>query len=285
MTDLDNRNQDLRGRSFAGSMLEQADFSGADLRGVDLSRARLRNADFTGAQLGLLPWAAIALLIGSLLIVAATGWMIGWTSGDLVAGLGDARWEEVLGRLIAMLVIGFFILCVVAYGLKRAMKYGAIALVVGFGFNYVVIGLTSQDFQFDRDGQVIGVLLLLFASVISGGIAQVVGGSFATGAILVVGLTGGFAAGRGGGGLAGVVVSVVLILLAKRVLRNDHRDTFARRLVHQIVSKRGTRFTGADLRGADFTGTQLVQSDLTDAVLAGAKLAAVVGWRPLVDAN
>jgi hypothetical protein len=283
LTTLDQRNQDLRGRSFVRGMLDQADFSGADLRGADLSNARLRNANFTGAKLGLARWAAIALLIASLLIVAATGWMIGRTSSDLAAGFGDAEWPDVLGRLTAMLLIGFFILCVVAYGLRRAVKYGAIALLVGLGADYIVIGLTSRDFDFDRDGYVIGVLLLLGASMIAGGIAQVVGGSFAMWVIVLVGLAGGFAAGSAGGGLAGVVVSVLLILLAKRVLRHDHRDTYARRLIHQIVSSRGTRFTGADLSGADFTRTQLAQSDLSGALLTDTNLDDVTGWKPVVD--
>lgn len=285
MSTADHRSQDLRGRSFVGAELEEADFSGADLRGVDLSRAALRRADFTGARLGLLPLAALALLAASLLIVAATGWMIGWTLGDLVGGFGDAEWADVLGRLIAMLVIGFFILCVVAYGLRRALKYGAIALFVGLAIDYIVIVVTSQDFHFDRDGQVIGVLLLLVAAVVSAGIAQVVGGSLASWATVVVGLTGGFAAGSAGGALAGVVVSILLIVLGRRVLRHDHRDTFARRLIHHIVTRRGTRFTEADLSGADFTGTQLAQSDLTGAMLTGAKLDAVVGWQPMVDAD
>ena len=264
-------------------MLDQADFTHADLRGVDLSRARLRNSNFTEARLGLAASAAAALFVASLLIVGATGWTIGWTPRDLVVGLGGAEWEVVLGRVIAMLVIGFFILCVVAFGLLRAAKYGAIALLVGLGVNYVVIGFTSREFEFDRDGQVIGVLLLLFASVISGGIARVVGGSLANWAIVVVGLTGGFAAGRAGGGLAGVVVAGLLIVLAKRMLHRDRRDAYTRRLVHQIVSRRGTRFTGADLSGADLTGTQLAQSDLTGALLEGAILDGVVGWQPMVD--
>jgi len=285
LTTLDHRKKDLRGRSFAGLMLDQADFSGADLRGVDLSRARLRNSNFTGARLGLAASAAIGLFIASLLIVGATGWTIGLTLRELVVGIGGAQWEERLGRVIAMVVIGFFILCVVAFGLQRAAKYGVIALAVGLGVDYAVIALTSRHYEFDRDGQVIGVLLLLFASVISGGIARVVGGSLANWAIVVVGLAGGFAAGSAGGGVAGVVVAVVLIVLARRMLRRDRRDAYTRRLVHEIVSRHGTRFTDADLRGADMTGTQLAQSDLTGALLDGADLDGVVGWEPMIDTD
>ena len=248
MTTLDHRNEDLRGRSFAGLMLDQADFAGADLRGVDLSRARLRNSNFTGARLGLAASAAISLFVASLLIVGATGWTIGWTLRDLVVGIrrrsvgGGAGASDRDGghRILHPLRRGIRI------ATRREVRSDC-ARWSDSGVDYAVIGLTSRNFEFDRDGQVIGVLLLLFASVISGGIARVVGGSLANWAIVVVGLTGGFAAGRAGGGLAGVVVGVVLIVLAKRMLRRDRRDAFTRRLVHEIVSRRGTRFTDADL--------------------------------------
>lgn len=259
-------------------MLDAADFSGADLRGADLSRARLRGADFTGAELGLRPLVGGALFAAALVIVASTGWLIGWTLRDLLNGFASAEWEEVFGRVLAMLVVGFFIVCAVAFGLTRALRYGAIAFVAGLALNYAVIVATSRDFDLGRDGRVIGVLAALGAALVAGGIARVVGGSFATWAVVIVGLTGGFAAGQGGGGAAGVVVSVLLVVLAKRTLRNDDRDTFARRLVHAIVSRRGTRFTGADISRADFSGTQLAQCDLTSAILDGANLDATVGW-------
>lgn len=278
MTRADHRSSDLRGRSFADAILDGADFSGADLRGADLARARLRNADFAGARLGLRPLVGVALFAAAIGIVASTGWLIGWTLRDLVDGFGSAEWEEVFGRVLAMLVVGFFIVCVIAFGLMRALKFTAVAFVVGLALNYIVLGLTSQDFDLGRDGRVIVVLVLLGTAMIAGGIARVVGGSFATWAVIIVGLTGGFAAGQGGGGVAGVAVSMLLVILAKRALGNDDRDTFVRRLVHGLVARRGTRFTGADLTGADFSGTQLAQCDLTGATLDGTNLNETVGW-------
>ena len=282
MTDLDYRGSDLRRRSFAEERLDGADFSGADLRGADFWRAQLRGASFKGAHLGLSPIVALLLFGGALAIVASTGWLIGWTLRDLVDGLDSIVWEDVLGRVLGIAVIGFFIVCAVAFGLPRALRYGAIAFAVGLAVNYIVIGFTSQEFDFVKDGRDIGVLLLLAAALVAGGIARVVGGTFATWAIVIVGLTGGFAAGRGGGGIAGIVVSLLLVVLAKRTLRNDPRDSFSRRLVNGIVSRRGTRFNDADLSGADFTGTELAQSDLSGAKLDGAKLEGTVGWPPFV---
>lgn len=283
MTERDHRDTDRTGRSFVERKLEGADFSGADLRGADFSRAHLRSSDFSGARLGLRPLAGSALFVASLLIVGATGWLIGWTLRDLSDGLLDEGWEETFGRTLALLVVAFFIVCVIAFGLARALRYGAIALVAGLAVNYLVIGVTTQQFDLARDGRVLGVLILLAASMIAGGIARVIGGSFTTWAIVIVGLTGGLAAGRAGGGVAGVVVSVLLVVLAKRALRNDERDHLARRFVHGIIARNGTRFTGADLTGADFAGTQLAQCDFTGATLDDVALESAVGWPAFVD--
>lgn len=278
MTDLDHRDSDLRGRSFRHQLLDQADFSGADLRGVDFSRARLRNANFSGAKLGMTTSVAGWVFFASLLIVAATGFVIGSTLRDLSDGLTSATWEDVFGRALALGVIGFFMLCAVAFGLRRALKYGAVGFVVGLGSNYAVIAMTSRNFDFGRDGRVIGAVALLAAAMVAGGIARVVGGTYSTWAVVIVGLVGGYAAGRGGGGVAGIVVSTLLVVLAKRTLRNDERDTFARRFVHRVVSRRGSRFTHADLSGADFAGTQLAQCDLTGTNLDGTHLDNTQGW-------
>lgn len=278
VTELDHRNADLRGRSFADELLDRADFSGADLRGADFSRARLRDTNFSGAKLGMTTWFAATLFLAALLIVSATGFVIGWTLRDLSDGLTSAKWEDVFGRAVAIVVVCFFIFCAIAFGLQRALKYGAIGCTVGLATNYVVIAATSRNFDFGRDSRVIGAVVLLGAAMVAGGIARVIGGSFASWAVVVVGLAGGYAASRGGGGEAGVVVSTLLVVLAKRALRNDERDTLARRFVHQVVSTRGSRFTHSDLSGAEFAGTQLAQCDLTGATLDGARLDDTVGW-------
>lgn len=278
-----HRGEDLAGSSFVNAMLDGADFGEADLRGSDFTRASLTGADFTASKLGLRPLASGVMLVASLLVVAATGWLIGWTLHDLIDGVGDAAWEEILGRGLAVAMIGVLLVGVIAFGLAEALRYAAAFTVAALIVNYVVIGVTSQNFDFARDGRVLGALLVLFMAMIAGGIARVVGGTFSTGAIVVVGLVGGFAAGQAGGGIAGVVVSVLLVVLAKRTLRVDQRDRFARHLVHRIISLRGTRFTGADLTGADFTGAMLAQSDLTGARLADAVLTNIDGWPPYLE--
>jgi uncharacterized protein YjbI with pentapeptide repeats len=70
--------------------------------------------------------------------------------------------------------------------------------------------------------------------------------------------------------LAAIVVSVLLVLVSKRALKLDGRDRPLHQLARRIVTRRGTRFTGADLSGADFTGTLLAQADFSHAILDGA---------------
>ena len=116
----------------------------------------------------------------------------------------------------------------------------------------------------------IGLLLLFGPAAVAGILGRVVGGAFGAGAIALVAVLGGLAAGRVNGGLAAIVVSVLLVFVAKRALKNDERDDVIRRLANRIVSRYGTKLTGADVTRANFTGTSLTQADLSDAVLAGA---------------
>ena len=114
------------------------------------------------------------------------------------------------------------------------------------------------------------MLLLFGPAAIAGIIGRVVGGVFGTWAIAIVSVVGGLAAGRAQGGLAAVVVTIVLMLIAKRALALDDRDLLGRKLAQRILSRYGTHFTGADVTRANFTGTVLNQADFSNAVLDGA---------------
>ncbi len=82
-----------------------------------------------------------------------------------------------------------------------------------------------------------------------------VGGTFGAWAIGFVAVIGGLAAGRAHGGIAAIVVGMLLVLISKRALKNDTRDRPMRVVAYRIVTHRGTHFTGADITRADFTGT------------------------------
>jgi uncharacterized protein YjbI with pentapeptide repeats len=52
---------------------------------------------------------------------------------------------------------------------------------------------------------------------------------------------------------------------------------------HLIVTRWGTRLTGANISGANFTGGQLVASDMSRATLEGAKWDDEAGAPPFLD--
>jgi hypothetical protein len=105
---------------------------------------------------------------------------------------------------------------------------------------------------------------------VAGILGRVVGGVFGGWAIAIVSVTGGLAAGRVNGGLAAVVVTIILMFVSKRALEADDRDLLSHRLAQRIMARFGTKFTGADLTGANFADTALAQADLSEAVLDGA---------------
>lgn len=280
MPKTDFTGQNLRDRQFVDAELPGAAFAGADVRGVDFSGANLSGADFSGARLGPPPVLAGVLFAAALVVVAGAGWLTGWTLKDILDNLTSAEWERVFGGTLAVIVVVVFLVATVARGLRWALL--AVTLVFGaaLAVNYVVIAIASGKIDLVDDLRVIALLALLGASMVAGGLARVVGGALSPTAIIVVALTGGLAAGEAGGGVAGIMVSLLLVSLAKRTLKLDPRDRLAADLVARVVAPSSTRFTGADLSGADFTGTTIVHCDTAGANLSGVRWDGGVGpWR------
>jgi hypothetical protein len=80
-------------------------------------------------------------------------------------------------------------------------------------------------------------------------------------------------------------MSVLLVLISRRVLESGERDRPLLHLAHRILTRRGTRHTGADLSGANFTGTVLAQADVSNAVMPGATWDIGEGPVTFVDAE
>ena len=113
------------------------------------------------------------------------------------------------------------------------------------------------------------VVLAVGVACVAGVLGRIVGGVFGAWSIAVVALAGGIASGRANGGIAGIVVAVALVLVAKRSMRGDPRDRRLRGIAHSLARRWGTSFVGADLSGADFTGATVAGSDLRGANLEG----------------
>lgn len=271
-TDLDYKRGDLRGQSLCDMTLDGADFSGADLRGADLSRASLVDADFSNAKIGVRPLTGALLIVAALLVSVAAGLVTGYFMTAIRERLNSSDWPEQLGGWVLLAIVLAFIFILIRSGVVAALKIFVFVALAGIALDLVVL-LIFGEVRVERvqhGAPVIGLLLLFAPAAVAGILGRAVGGAFGAWAIALVAVLGGLAAGRVNGGLAAIVVSVLLVLIAKRALKNDKRDDAVRRLANRIVSRRGTKFTGADITRANFTGTLLVQADMSDATLAGA---------------
>lgn len=272
--------QDLTARDFTGADLKMADlrdteargvsFRGADLRGADFSRAGLEGADFRGARLGMRPLARALVLLAGVCVAAAAGLLIGLIAREIRELAYAEGWENhTRGGAFAFLVV-LFIIVLWAKGLKAA----SVVFLVGLGaFMLLGVVLLSAVSRYD-----VGVSLRLaaFAVIIVvvflvGLVARMLGGSVSVAGMMSVAVVGGLVAGRAGGAIGAVVVSVAMALFAKRALRDDERDRPIERVAHRLVRRWGTRFTGADLRGADLRDTTLILADVTGAQTEGAQ--------------
>ncbi len=266
----DYQERDLRGRSFRSEQLDGAGFSGADLRGSDFSNASLVNADFTNARIGVRPLAGVLILIAAMLVSIAAGAVIGLLADRMQQRITSADWQDLLGGIILLAVIVLFFYTLIKHGIERALKtFIVVVVVVVVALDFIVVAIFGESRY--RDGlPVIGLLLMFGPAAVAGIMGRVVGGVFGSWAIGIVAVLGGLAAGRVNGGIAAIVVTVVLVLIAKRALKADDRDLLSRRFASRIMARYGTHFAGANLTKANFAGTALSQADVSEAVLDGA---------------
>ncbi len=265
----DYSGKDLRGCSFRGQSLDGANFERADVRGADFSGSHLAGASFRGARIGVRPLVGASVLGLSLILCLAAGVAIGYFASDVRDRVGDSNWDGVAGGISMIVVTVVFVVALLFPGVSRAFRIAASVLALAIVGN-VVANYIWDDVDVDSLLSGLGLLLGFALAVLTGVLGRVVGGTFGAWSIAIVALLGGLAAGRAHGGLAAVVVSVLLVLISKRALRADPRYQPLRKFAHRIVSRRGTRFSGADLTAVDFTGSHLLHSDVEGAMLDGA---------------
>ena len=188
-----------------------------------------------------------------MLVSIAAGVIVGFLAEGMRERLTSTEWQRLVGGIILLgLVIAFFYF-LVKQGIVRALKMFFVVTVVVVGIDFIVILIFGEP-QYRDSLPVIGLLLLFGPAAVAGIMGRVVGGVFGTWAIAIVSVAGGLAAGRVNGGFAAIVVTVVLVLIAKRALAADDRDLLGRRLAHRILSRYGTHFTGANLTRCQLRG-------------------------------
>jgi hypothetical protein len=261
--------RDLCGESFRDQDLTGSDFSTADVRGTDFTDARLVGADFTDARLGVRPAVGSVMLAGAILTSIAAGIVIGYFAEMTRERVTSSEWQDILGGWSVVVIVVVFFTIFIQKGSRQALRVFAIVFTVALILDFILV-LTLGEIRLERGLPLIGILLLLAPAAVAGVLSRMVGGMFGGWAIVTVAALGGLATGRAHGGLAALVVTVMLVLVSKRALKSDKRDRPLLRLVHRILTRHGTRFTGADLSGANFTGTVFTQTDVSHAMLDGA---------------
>lgn len=121
---------DLRGADFTDTTLEHANFSHADLRGARFTNATLIGANFNDADAGLtLRWTTL-LFLGSLLLAALSGCIIGYACGSFGALLFST--EALVPQLsgIALVLLSLFGFLMLRQGLGAALGVLAITMAV-----------------------------------------------------------------------------------------------------------------------------------------------------------
>ena len=271
-TDMDYQGADISGQSFHDMTLDGADFSEADLRGTDFSRASLVGANFSNAKIGVRPLMGSLLIVAALLTSIAAGLITGYFVTAMRERLTSSEWQDQLGGWLLLAIVIAFIVILVRKGVVSALKVFVIVALAAIALDLLIL-LVFDEIRAERVERglpVIGLLMVFGPAAVAGILGRVVGGVFGAWAISLVAVLGGLAAGRVNGGLAAIVVSLLLVLIAKRALKNDKRDDVVRRLANRMVSRYGTKFSGADVTRANFTGTLLAQADMSGAILAGA---------------
>jgi len=268
-TDNNYHGQDLRGASLADANLDGADFTGADVRGADFTNAGLTAADFTDCRIGVKPLAGALILLAAMLVSVAAGVVVGLLADGMRQRLTSSEWQDLLGGMLLLALIASFFYMLVKQGIARALKLFLVVVIIAVALDLIVVTIFGEP-QYRSTLPVVGLLLLFGPAAVAGILGRVVGGVFGGWAIAIVSVTGGLAAGRVNGGLAAVVVTIILMFVSKRALRADDRDLLSRRLAQRIMARFGTKFTGADLTRANFADTALAQADLSEAVLDGA---------------
>lgn len=268
--DVEFQGRDLRGTSFRSQDLTEADFSDSDVRGADFSDARLVRAKFTGARIGVRPITAALILVAALAASVAAGVMVGYFADTIRNRAVASDWRDVLSGWLLVIVVVVFFGFLILKGVRQAVRAALIVLVVALVVDVILVVSIAGEVRFLNAAWLIGLLLLFGLASLAGVLGRIVGGTFGAWAIGFVAVLGGIAAGRAHGGLAAIAVSLLLVFVSKRAIKLDERDRPLRELAQRIVTRRGTRFSGADVSGADFTGTLLAQADVSHATLDGA---------------
>lgn len=293
--------QNLRGRSFKGLDLTEANFSYADIRGANFTAANLTRANFSYATAGLQRRWAIFWVAVSSLLAALSGFASVSTNGISWWRLGNQAYQQnaLIFGVVMLGLFSVFFLISIQKSLTASLGTWMLTLVGASAFWGVGHAFGHWSDEIFKWASVIAAALAValgVAGIIAGTVA--VAGTVVkelTGVVIVAGALTGGAVGalvrvlvRGGGSvLSSAPVSswnwawvdlvwawtwawaLALIggYIGRRVLSRDKQLAIVQSLSVAIAAIGGTRFCKANLTDANFTQATLKSTDFSGAIL------------------
>ncbi len=279
--------KNLRGRSYKGQDLSDANFSYSDIRGADFSNANLSDANFTHALAGLPRYWVIISFLFSVISGFLAGFVAAWNGSFLTS---DNHNNFIVGWLSSAILLLFLII-----SRKKGFAQAFVILIVGIFFipgtlaGFIAVILNQGNTGNIALNTASVVTVSIFTSVVVTIVITMTRLMADTGTIavsLVSAVTGALSVPFNANseiaieiaqaGIVGITITAgmafVMILLcasvSSQVLTQDRKHTLILKIALAIASIGGTSFRGANLTGANFTKATLRNTKFQDAILA-----------------
>ena len=259
---------DLRGQSFQGKNLTNADFSYADIRGANFARADLTGAKFIKAKAGLQKCWAFALINLVLFLLTLSAFFNVYTSIFLVNNFRDSNFSNtanIIVGCVALLTLGLYYFSVFHQGIGKSITvvsniifnvtlniviyvifkktlYIAIIIILNIVFYMALIIIIHIAFYIALTTTLIGTLIVVFfVESYSINIEVIIAYS-----LITLGLN---------------------TYLAYRAYRGDEKDAWLRGIGVAWAATGGTNFSSAILENTDFSQATLKNTNFRNAKL------------------
>ena len=287
-TPTDFRSKSLRGQSFKGQDLSSMNFSGADIRGVKFTNAVLQNTNFNHIRAGLAPSRSVGLIVGSLILVAISGLVIGYSSAfpafitNLLSEQNAAGKELLITT--GLFILASFVFVILRQGLGASLGILAIITVIitaiaafaGAGDSSITAAAVLQAVIIAM--LVAGVLVESLALSIFLAITKTKALALPVIVTLAISIVGGQEGVKGTPsatlslslvmtGIISIALIVLSVYISIRAMAGDRRYRLIRAISISLCTSLGTSFRGANLTDADFAQATLPYTDFRKANL------------------
>ncbi|NEO55743.1 MAG: hypothetical protein F6K54_23335 [Okeania sp. SIO3B5] len=268
----------LRGLSFKGKDLSDADFSFADIRSTDFSGANLTRAKFCGAKAGLQKRWVMVLLAGVLVLVVISV-ILNLFSLIFKLLIFDSSIKNQVAACVSLIVIIMLWITFICYRIEdvAVVGTGILALAAAIAGALAVVGAGALTGTGAVAGVFVaaGILAVAVAFVIAfavagalavvGTVAFAVAGAFMVAVALAEIVTGAFARAFAGAFAVAFVQTLLSSYVAYQAMKGDEKYSLIRSVAIAFAATGGTSFRDANLTDTDFTNGTLKSTDFREA--------------------